>query len=434
MADPEKKARQRRGLVTGLIVLASLIGILAVFAVWANRQLLETDTWTDTSGKLLEDEDIRTAVGGFLVDQLYANVDVQAELQQRLPPQAAGLAGPLSGGLRELADRAALEALQRPRVQQLWEEANRRAHQKLIDVVEGNSDVLKTTNGAATLDLGALLKQISARSGIGGNLAGKLPPDAAQITIVRSDQIGFAQDAVRILRDLAIVLTALTLVLFALAVYLARGWRRVALRSVGVAFVVIGLTVLVARSLAGSAVVGALTTTPSVEPAANSAWEIGTSLLRAGAVAMVGYGVVIILAAWLAGPSRAATTLRRGLAPYLRERPVAYTSLAVIVLLVLWWNPTPGTSRVLPTLVLIALLVAGLEALRHLTLREFPDAERGELSAALREAVGSRRRASAPAAEDERLQSLEKLAELQAAGVLTEAEVASEKQRILGAA
>jgi hypothetical protein len=434
MADLDKKARQRRGLVTALIVLASLIGILAVFAIWANRQLLETDTWTDTSGKLLEDEDIRTAVGGFLVDQLYANVDVQAELQQRLPPQAAGLAGPLSGGLRELADRAALEALQRPRVQQLWEEANRRAHQKLIDVVEGNSDVLKTTNGAATLDLGALLEQISARSGIGGNLAGKLPPDAAQITIVRSDQIGFAQDAVRILRGLVIVLTALALALFALAVYLARGWRRVALRSVGVAFVVIGLTVLVARSLAGSAVVGALTTTPSVEPAANSAWEIGTSLLRAGAVAMVGYGVVIILAAWLAGPSRAATTLRRGLAPYLRERLVAYTALAVIVLLVLWWNPTPGTSRLLPTLVLIALLVAGLEALRHLTLREFPDAERGELSAALRASLGSRRQAPAPSPEDERLQNLEKVAQLQAAGVLTEDEAAREKQRILGTA
>jgi hypothetical protein len=275
--------------------------------------------------------------------------------------------------------------------------------------------VIQTGNGAATLDLGALLTQVSARSGIGGNLAAKLPPDAAQITIVRSDQIGFAQDAVRILRDLAIVLTVLALALFALAVYLARGWRRVALRSVGVAFVVIGLTVLVARSLAGTAVVGALTTTPSVEPAANSAWEIGTSLLRAGAVAMVGYGVLIILAAWLAGPSRAATTLRRGLAPYLRERLVAYTALAVIVLLVLWWNPTPGTSRLLPTLVLIALLVAGLEALRRLTLREFPDAERGELSAALRDAFGSRRRASAPAAEDERLQTLEKLAELQSA-------------------
>jgi hypothetical protein len=434
MADPEKKARKRRGLVTTLIVLASLIGILAVFAVWANRQLLETDTWTDTSGKLLEDEDIRTAVGGFLVDQLYANVDVQAELQKRLPPQAAGLAGPLSGGLRELADRAALEALQRPRVQTLWEEANRRAHKQFIDIVENKSDVIQTGNGAATLDLGALLTQVSARSGIGGNLAAKLPPDAAQITIVRSDQIGFAQDAVRLLRSLAIGLTALALVLFALAVYLARGWRRVALRSVGVGFVMVGLTVLVARSLAGSAVVGALTTTPSVEPAANSAWEIGTSLLRAGAVAMVGYGVLIILAAWLAGPSRAATTLRRGLAPYLRERLVAYTALAVIVLLVLWWNPTPGTSRLLPTLVLIALLVAGLEALRHLTLREFPDAERGELSAALRGSMGSRRRAATPSPEDERLQSLEKLAELQAAGVLTEAEVASEKQRILGAA
>ena len=106
----------------------------------------------------------------------------------------------------------------------------------------------------------------------------------------------------------------------------------------------------------------------------------------------------------------------------------------MIVLLVLWWNPTPGTSRLLPTLVLIALLVAGLEALRHLTLREFPDAERGELSAALRASLGSRRRAPAPSSEDERLQNLEKLAQLQAAGVLTEDEAAREKQRILGAA
>ena len=58
------------------------------------------------------------------------------------------------------------------------------------------------------------------------------------------------------------------------------------------------------RSLAGGAVVDALATTEGVPPAADAAWGIGTSLLVEAATAMLAYGVVIVLAAWLAGPTR----------------------------------------------------------------------------------------------------------------------------------
>src|SRR5437762_1659574 len=109
-----------RRTVTAIIVLATLIGFVSVFAVWAKRQLLETSTYTETSTKLLENQDIRDAVATFMVDQLYANVNVEAKLQKALPPQAKALAGPAAGGLRELATRAAQEALQRPAVQLLW--------------------------------------------------------------------------------------------------------------------------------------------------------------------------------------------------------------------------------------------------------------------------------------------------------------------------
>jgi len=428
--------RQRRGLVTGLIVLATVLGVFAVFSVWANRQALETETWTETSTELLEDEEIRTAVAGFLVEALYSNVDVQAELSQRLPPPLAPLAGPAASGLRELSGRVAYEALGRPRVQALWEEANRRAHERFVQVVEGESELLEEDDGAATLELGTLLTEVSERTGVGGRLVERLPEDTAEIEILRSEQIGLAQDLVRILRGLAILLTVLALGLFALAVFLARGWRREALRSVGIAFVVLGFTVLVARSLAGNAVVDSLASTAAVEPAAESTWEIGTSLLRASAVAMIGYGILIILGAVLAGPSRAATAARRGIAPYLRERPIAYTAAAVIVLLVLWWNPTPGTSRLVPTLVLIGLVIAGLEALRRITEREFPDAERGAIWASVRDWFQARRReprADAASSEDVRLKRLESLAELHKAGVLDEAELRREKERILSA-
>jgi hypothetical protein len=47
--------------------------------------------------------------------------------------------------------------------------------------------------------------------------------------------------------------------------------------------------------------------------------------------------------------------------------------LFVLVLLVFGWAPTQGTERLLPSLVLIALMIAGYEALRAQALRDFPN-------------------------------------------------------------
>ena len=38
--------RGRRALPIVLIILATIIGIVSVFALWSKRQLLETETWT----------------------------------------------------------------------------------------------------------------------------------------------------------------------------------------------------------------------------------------------------------------------------------------------------------------------------------------------------------------------------------------------------
>ena len=79
----------------------------AIVAIWANRQVLNTDNWTSTSTQLLENRTIRNQIAGYIVDQLYANVDVAGELRAALPERLQPLAGPAAGGLRQLADRAA---------------------------------------------------------------------------------------------------------------------------------------------------------------------------------------------------------------------------------------------------------------------------------------------------------------------------------------
>ena len=108
---------RRRRLPLALIIIASLVAFVGLFAVWANRQLLDTDNWTDTSTKLLEDDEIRGQLSTFLVDELYTNVDVKATIEEALPPRADPLAGPAAGALRDPAEQAVDELLQRPRPQ-----------------------------------------------------------------------------------------------------------------------------------------------------------------------------------------------------------------------------------------------------------------------------------------------------------------------------
>jgi len=434
--SPPGRAHRRLALV--LIFIASLLTLLAIFAVWANRQLLNTDNWTETSSELIENDAIRTQVSTFLVDELYTNVDVKGELEQVFeqvlrPAGASTLAGPAAGGLRTLAEKGVDTLLGRPVPQQVWENANRRAHKRLLFVIEGGGDVLSTSGGDVTLDLSALLSQTQANLGVGGRVQQRLPEGAAQIVLFKSTQLGAAQDVVRLLKTLAIVLVALALALFALAVFLARGWRREALRACGLGLLFAGAGGLVARALAGDAVVDALATTESVRPAAEAAWSIGTSLLKEVATATLIYGIVIVFAAWLAGPTAWAVGARRGLAPYLREPRFAWGGFAVIVLILLAWAPTPAFRLVIPAVILIGLLAVGVEALRRQTMREFPDADYQDSNERFRKWVSglSRRARGGATPADTRLDELERLGRMRDSGLLDASEYSTEKARIL---
>src|SRR4051812_31991797 len=129
-------SRGRRRVVRVLVVLGSVLAFLSVFAIWTERQALDTDDWTETSGRLIQNETIRKAVGNYLVDQLYENVDVEKELSEILPGDTKDLAGPVSGGLRQVAGDGADQVLQSSTAQELWRSANRTTHEQLLAVLE----------------------------------------------------------------------------------------------------------------------------------------------------------------------------------------------------------------------------------------------------------------------------------------------------------
>jgi hypothetical protein len=401
-------ASTHRILTTAIVTVATILAFFACFAVWANRQALNTDHWTSTSSKLLENKDVQDALSVYLVNQLYASANVQERLEKALPSEVKGLSGPVAAGLRQLAGQAVPKLLATAQVQELWRQANRNAHKQLLAILNGGGNVVSTSNGEVILNLHQLVTELAGQLGLGSQVeaaraklaepgaAGaregaeqqlgiKLPPESGQITILRSSQLKTAQNIAKAVKGLAILLPLLGLALYALAIYLAAGRRREMLRTVGWCFFGVGIVLLLARRIGGDQIVDSLVKVPANKPAGEAVWSIGTSLLRDISIAMVLYGLVLVAAAWLAGRTRVATTLRHASAPWMREHAVGpYLAAGVLLLLVVLWGPTPATRQWLPVLGFAALAAFGVAVLRRQTQAEFPDAPPGEAMAVLR--------------------------------------------------
>lgn len=429
--------RPHRRTVAVLLVIATFLTFVAIFSFWINRQAMNTDSWVDTSGKLLENEDVRSRLATYLVDQLYANVDVQAELKKVLPPQAAALAGPAAGGLRDLAQQLAERALATAKVQELWANANRVAHEHLLKILNGGGSFVSTGEGEVTLRLGALVGELGEEVGVPGNVQEKLPEGAAELKVLDSEQLATSQKIAKAIRKLPIVLVALVILLYGGAIYLARGRRREAVRAVGFGFIVAGVVALLLRSVAGSNVTDSLAATASAKPAVEAVWEIGTSLLVTTAVSAIVFGVIVVIGTWLAGETAPAKALRREAAPYFRDRQAAsYGVAAAIWLALMAWAPVTAFRKPFGILLFAVLFAIGTELLRRQALDEFPDQQRRALGSSLADWRAARR-GGAPEAPPARgaqgpVDELERLNALRKEGALTDAEFQAQKERLLG--
>ena len=151
----------------------------------------------------------------YLVNELYENVDVAGDLEQRLPEQLKPLAGPVAGALRQPATDAVDRLLDTPAVQQLWVEASSLAQQKLVNVVEDKTGHgISTGDGEVTLDLGELVQQLGTELGLSSSVLDRIPPDAGVITVMQSDRLATAQTVVKVLRVLSGALLVLSARLF----------------------------------------------------------------------------------------------------------------------------------------------------------------------------------------------------------------------------
>jgi hypothetical protein len=431
--------RGRRWLVNGVIVFATVLSLFVIVSVWANRLLFNPDNWANTSTQLLQNPDIRSATANFVVDRLYANVDVAGQLSTTLPPRLKPLAGPIAGALRGGAVRTVDAALERPGIQSLWTAANRRADRLFITIVDGGKGAVAVNNGAVTLDLTQVVDTVASRLGLPSSVTSKLPSNIGTLTVFKSSQISFVQDLGNAIRHLALLFSILLPVLWALAIALARGRRRRTLMSVGFSIVVAGVLGVAARQILQNAIVNSIVHNDAQRPAVRATLAIGTAILSEIAIAFIIVGIVTIVAAWFAGPARPAIAGRRAIAPFLRERPGwTYAIVLSVMVLLFIWQPIHALGTPVGIVVFLCLALLGTELLRRQTAAEFPDAQPGDASAAARARLGAVRGRGAsdrpPPGDTAALpEQLERLAALRDSGALTVTEYREAKATLLQA-
>lgn len=336
---PAPPSRGRIIGVRALLVVGVLLTVVSILSTYVKREALDQDQFEQTSRALIESPAIQEQVAAVMVDALFSNVDVSAELKGNLPENLQPLAGPLAGISQGFADTAAQKLLARPRVQDTFVTVASASQAALMKVLHGDTEALSTSNGNVVLDLRPLVLRLGDRFGFVTNLADKVPQDAAQVTILKSDDLSTAQTITHWLEQVANYVWILALACWVGAIWLARGRRRQEVRALGIGLVVVGVLVLLARSLAGTYFVDNIVANDSVRPAASDAWQIITASLAAAGWVALAFGVLIAIGAWLVGPGARATAARTAVAPTLTRPWLSWGLWALGVVVIAWILP-----------------------------------------------------------------------------------------------
>lgn len=312
-----RSAKARNGFAAALMLVATFALALAIPAVWVNRMVTSTDYYVQTVSPLAQDPAIQDVVAAAASDAAIEQLDLKTRLESQLPTNLAFLAAPINSAAEGFIRKQATTFVRSDAFPQIWDKINTVGHKAFVTAVTGKqTGAVQIDAGTVTLDVGELTDQIVAKlDGAGFGLINKLPASATDrtITLYQSDALAQASVAVDQVQNIALVLPLLGIALCAGAVGLAANRRR-ALLWLGwsmLAWTLIPLQVIyIGQSYVGQQL-QSLASIPS--DAAQNAYGIIFAALINMERLFVGMSLLVILAALLAGPSKWAVALRRGM-------------------------------------------------------------------------------------------------------------------------
>jgi hypothetical protein len=258
-----------RGIAAGVLgVLAIAVLIPTTIAVWAQATVFDSEEVASIVGDALAEPEVSAALADYVAEQVFAAVDVEAVVSEVLPDQLQRLAPVIASGARTAVDRGLATVLSDPDVQQVITDVVERAHQRALQLLEGDGlvDGITVVDGEVTVNMLPLIARgLTRLQGLGlfsdlqvpeltadGNPADQiaaleaatgrdLRDDFGQLVVYRSDTLADRQASLQnaqrtfaFAKRAVWLLVALTIVLVAFTIVVARNrWRAVLLLGLG---------------------------------------------------------------------------------------------------------------------------------------------------------------------------------------------------------
>jgi hypothetical protein len=369
------KARLRGSGLALLLVLGCGLVALSLVAFYVRETVLDTNRYVETMAPIAESPAVQQAVAEKLDNAITTRIDFDSLIREALPDQADALAPVFAGALQQAIRNRLDQFVASDNFQRLWDEANRRAHGRVVALLTtGESGRLLLDGDTVYLDLGAIVDRV--RQGLQerglDRLAAAIPPTVdGRITLLQSEGLVKAREGVDLIERLTIVLPILALLCLAAHVFWSRPRRRGLLR-VGLGLIVTSLILVAAAGIGRSAYLDAINQDVLPRQAAADIFDALIELLRTGVRVIVVVAVLVALLALVLGRTDAIASRTRGaLRGVAGGRQVGWVAehrgllqgavVALGAVVLFSWDP-PTAGVVLITAVLVVAAVALIAA------------------------------------------------------------------------
>jgi len=305
-----------------LIVLGCLVATVSVAMIWLNQVVLDSDTYVATVAPLSEDPAIKDAVANAVTDELFRRSQADQLAREALPEKADFLVSPIISATEGFVYEQVHKLLGSAEFSRVWQEANRKGHEVVTQVLLGEKGAVAAQEGRISLDLSGLFEIVKTRLAEKGvtifeNVT--LENTGVQLTIFEYENITSIQEAVSLLNHLAFWLPVIALALWGAAVWLSPN-RMTALFRIGLGLAAGMVLLLVGVTVSRGYYLDAISSSQTIDvPAATSFFDIIIGSLKGAIRQEFVIGLVVAAIGFTFSPYPSAVTLRSAIRTFYKE-------------------------------------------------------------------------------------------------------------------
>ena len=199
----DKGKRWQRIASVVLLVLGFILVPLSAVAIWTHNQLTNTDRYVETVSPLAENADIQATVAAVAVNAIFENVNIEQRVADALRSGRRSSPAPVATAARSYATDVTEKLLASDQFQNLWDAANRRAHNQLVALLTDDPDKapgsVSIKDGQVKLDLGNVVEQVQGKLVDAGPHVPRerdVPPVSTTIAIINTEGLSEARQYV----------------------------------------------------------------------------------------------------------------------------------------------------------------------------------------------------------------------------------------------